>query len=615
MTRSPFENAIALVAAWLAESPAAAERDLRVPIERGAAWELKLGDSSLAISRLRLTLPPDFPASPCELHTDATLCLKVPHVEEDGKVCLGSDVLPQDYEDPVAAVARAFKKFQVDLQAKASDPQWVATQFNDEAMSYWSRHCDACRHARGAKPAPKFTYVVAPTAPDETDEPATLPWSEGSIAAYIPKASKHRRFSLQVAVPDGQEADELAQRHRWAIGTLVRGKCLFVTIPLDRLWTPATWPKTFTQLVNLVDDLTDGSLSLVNWFKSAGWTQDSSKSGKRRQRVKKRDEAEPPPKGPDPRLVVLVQGDVLYGYQVQVAPLPLLMEPSIEPLKLIRVDAEWCLTRGHEKPTFRARAGRRILVIGAGSLGSPIIELLARSGVGHMDIIDAELMEEGNPARHTLGISELRVSKAEALAVRLRAAIPGLSIKGHRADAGEWVIKHCVPGAYDLVIECTGESAMRTLVSHLRTQFLGDCPVVHAWVEHFCAAAHVVLSQPDTPWPADDPADALVNATEPTDVTSRVKLPACGTGFHPYGAADIVQAAGFAAERVISVLDKLTTSSVVWSWVRAKPFFEALPVTYALRPIVPTGTSKFDAVSMTRRLRELLATGQTLAAA
>ncbi|MYN11681.1 hypothetical protein GSY71_00715 [Pusillimonas sp. TS35] len=37
-----------------------------------------------------------------------------------------------------------------------------------------------------------------------------------------------------------------------------------------------------------------------------------------------------------------------------------------------------------------------MLIIGCGSLGSPIVELLARAGVGNLDIVDSERFDSPN---------------------------------------------------------------------------------------------------------------------------------------------------------------------------------------------------------------------------
>lgn len=212
-----------------------------------------------------------------------------------------------------------------------------------------------------------------------------------------------------------------------------------------------------------------------------------------------------------------------------------------------------------------------------------------------------------NTARHTLGLGDLGRDKATTLAQRLQKDIPGLQVRGFVGHAESWCAKHCRPKDYDLVVECTGESSVRTYLSLMRTELFGTCPVIHAWTEPLCSAGHVVLTQAAEPWPYDDPADVLVNASDLSADDSRVLVPACAGGFHPYGAADIELVAAFAAERIVAVLDDLQQRSTVWSWVRAKGFFDQLTTVVTPRAIVPDLPSKWDSATVTRDLAAVLA--------
>lgn len=147
--------------------------------------------------------------------------------------------------------------------------------------------------------------------------------------------------------------------------------------------------------------------------------------------------------------------------------------------------------------------------------------------------------------------------------------------------------KYAAPGQFDLVLDCTAERGVRNAVTLLRDIHFGKTPVTHAWLEPLCSAGHVVLSQPDVPWPIEDPANDLVNASDLSIDETRVENPACSAGFHPYGAADVTQVAAFVGERVLSALDAPDAPSTVWSWVRAQAFFDALPMAVKTRPIVP----------------------------
>lgn len=71
----------------------------------------------------------------------------------------------------------------------------------------------------------------------------------------------------------------------------------------------------------------------------------------------------------------------------------------------------------------QARLSRsRVLVIGAGGLGSPLLYYLAAAGVGSLTVVEGDLISESNLNRQILyAESDLNMLKAERAAERLRA--------------------------------------------------------------------------------------------------------------------------------------------------------------------------------------------------
>jgi molybdopterin/thiamine biosynthesis adenylyltransferase len=74
-------------------------------------------------------------------------------------------------------------------------------------------------------------------------------------------------------------------------------------------------------------------------------------------------------------------------------------------------------------------AQAHVLVVGAGGLGCPVLQYLAGAGVGAMDIMDHDQVEEGNLHRQPLyTMDDIGAPKAEAARARLRAANPDLRL-------------------------------------------------------------------------------------------------------------------------------------------------------------------------------------------
>lgn len=117
----------------------------------------------------------------------------------------------------------------------------------------------------------------------------------------------------------------------------------------------------------------------------------------------------------------------------------------------------------------------RIVLVGAGALGSAIAEMLVRAGTTQLTIIDSETFEAGNLVRHLLAVEDLGQRKAEALARRLNAASPNARVAAIARSAEEAIIPALLEEV-DLVIETTGDRRVLEVLSRVA----GRRPMVYA---------------------------------------------------------------------------------------------------------------------------------------
>jgi len=99
----------------------------------------------------------------------------------------------------------------------------------------------------------------------------------------------------------------------------------------------------------------------------------------------------------------------------------------------------------------------RVVLIGCGSLGSMIAEILVRKGLRRLTLMDGETFAVGNARRHLLTLDEIGAWKAQALAERLN-AVSLFADVGAITTALRWPIDETAPLVnHDIIVDCTAE--------------------------------------------------------------------------------------------------------------------------------------------------------------
>lgn len=112
----------------------------------------------------------------------------------------------------------------------------------------------------------------------------------------------------------------------------------------------------------------------------------------------------------------------------------------------------------------------RILLIGAGALGSALAELLVRAGLRNLIVCDDDKVEMGNLVRHTLRMDDIGESKALATAVRLNGAMPLANVTSLHSNFSSRSLSPEVQTC-EVVIDCSGsDSVLHHLASATWTE-------------------------------------------------------------------------------------------------------------------------------------------------
>jgi adenylyltransferase/sulfurtransferase len=110
-------------------------------------------------------------------------------------------------------------------------------------------------------------------------------------------------------------------------------------------------------------------------------------------------------------------------------------------------------------------AASRVLVVGAGGLGSPVLQYLAGAGVGFLGIVDADTLHESNLHRQPLyALSAVGEAKAALAAAAVQRINPAVRVEPHgvRFDAD-----NALPlvRAHDVVVDCSDNFRTKFLIN------------------------------------------------------------------------------------------------------------------------------------------------------
>ncbi len=130
-----------------------------------------------------------------------------------------------------------------------------------------------------------------------------------------------------------------------------------------------------------------------------------------------------------------------------------------------------------------ALLGAKVLMIGAGGLGSPSSLYLAAAGVGTIGIIDDDVVDASNLQRQVIHSTErIGMPKAESAQMTLTALNPDVEVVQYRERLSSANIDAIIAG-YDVVVDGTDNFPTRYLLNDASVKH--GIPVVHASIFRF----------------------------------------------------------------------------------------------------------------------------------
>lgn len=516
------------------------------PATRGSngaiMYRLKLGEhpAGRAISFAELILPKGFPdqgIARIRLPSDAEL--RVPHVEHGGFLCIDGDPGPGRGLDGTQRIEAIVAKFFTEFL----DP-WrngdLDGDFAKEPQNYWGVNVARLR---------------------TNDDTARRVWTVDEV----PRKAQVREGLLinpgrLIIAGDGD--NQFVQRLVASLGhrAMQRVRVIIADIPISYSFVPDTWPQSIDALLRLLR----ARLPPPDYRRFIEQTLRRRRSREHRVALFRNHEggfAFVLPGGPP---IILQEGNRHRARHPHL---------NIQPLLVDRIDPMWTVGRD-QIPQVSARQQKHVVVFGAGALGSPVVEQLAKAGIGKITLVDSDTIETANVGRHLLGAQHVNYGKAEAVANTAAQSYPSCIITPYDGTAEEWLRSNTLEGV-DTALDLTGEPEVRWHLNEARQQH--PCKLIIGWMEPFVAAAHVCMLTPETLWFASkastqDRLNLLEAVDWPADVIRQV--PGCSSRFQAYSSANAAYAVALVSENALRVVDGEVNSSKVLSWVRGRQFLD-----------------------------------------
>ncbi|WP_188380153.1 ThiF family adenylyltransferase [Oxalicibacterium faecigallinarum] len=491
------------------------------------------------ISFAEVILPKGFPEqgiARIQLPSDAEL--RIPHVERGGLLCLDGDPGPGrglDATERIEALVKAFFD-------KFFDP-WRDGQldydFGKEPQNYWT--VNVLRKRTNSDTAIRVLTV---------DDAPPKPQVRGGLllqpSKFIIAGDADNPFVQRIV-------ESLGHRSTQCIRVII------ADIPISKSFVPSTWPKDVDSLLRVVR----ARLKL---------------SDQRRffeQKIRSRRTREH-------RIVLFRNQEGGFAYVLPGGPPVVHQEgirkrarqphTGIQPLLVDRVDPAWTVGRD-QIPQVTTRQEKNIVVFGAGALGSPVVEQLAKAGIGRITVVDSDAMESANVGRHLLGVPHINYGKASSIAKEVGLRFPSCAITHHAGTAENWLRSNTLAN-YDTTLDLTGEPEVRWQLNEARKQH--PCQLVVGWMEPFVAGAHVCMLTPQTLWFPGASIHDRLNELEAINWPAEVikKVPGCSSRFQAYTAANAAYAVALISENALRLIDEELETSQMLSWVRGRQFLD-----------------------------------------
>lgn len=525
---SAIERGVARLREYLGEA-ALYLRSVKTKSGEKAAFHFLLPNDYLGKARtLRIAFPENFPDVPLKFAVFPSPWLEWPHCEK-ATVCLYTSTEQPVTTNPEMAVDVAMRRVYelISQSLENSDPDFRQREFEREVRSYWSKQAPYASHRITLLQLPwsgTEMYVVSERSDLQKLNRSYLACDDYNLITAFERrkgkrslagrATAHAGFFLKLLSTPSARLPS-SELFPWLLPH-VRPE----DIPLFQTWVNASQRYTsrwlFLQLPG--DSVAVHAFYLRSYGVEKGRARSFGRRAARRGSVSRHE------------------------------PKHLLENAFVDVL-------DRAVVHSRAGAPIQKLATKRVVMVGAGSLGAETAVLLARSGVGHLTLVDPDIFEDVNIGRHVLGSGALGEAKVEALRDRIVGDVPTANVTAiaQKVQEGARQLQDELSKA-DMVVITTANWNSEEYM--WRAKAVGQrWSIVHAWSEPHSIVGHVLCAPTgafDGRRLFDGPRFKHRFSNWP-DHGVRA-LPACGESYIPGGPIALSRIAGMTAQVALNSL-------------------------------------------------------------
>ncbi len=277
-------------------------------------------------------------------------------------------------------------------------------------------------------------------------------------------------------------------------------------------------------------------------------------------------------------------GDIIFGFRIEIVSRKYIQLSNatcakVEPVYVERIDYSYLTKRGG---SYSGIKDKKVLLLGAGSVGGYLANNLCQLGIVNLDILDSDIFSEENVYRHFLGfdaaIKNKLTYKADLIKEQLENMYPYVDIDSlnyKERSVEEFLINYNRLSNYDIIISALGEPSLNLEINSLLYRHNIKVPFICCFNEPYSIGGHIIASNIDR----KSCLQCLYTKVNASDVTSfrgslveteqsfKKNVSGCSGAFVPYSCLDSQQTAIIAAKMTIQILQQNIKENMFESWI------------------------------------------------